>query len=150
MVAALAIGVALLLAMVAAAGWAARTLPADARVPLNAGVPEYSVWLPKLRGLAAWVGVGAVAFAAFAALTLNSLAADWAQSLRVVLLPGVMLVVLAAQAGAVIVARRSSGCVPGPPAQAASPEAGEGLPAGSEGVALHLDRRAHNAQNVAG
>jgi hypothetical protein len=102
------IGGVVLLGMVAAAAYAARTLPADARVPLNAGMPEYSVWLSKSAGLAAWLGVGVAAFAAFAALTLNSLADNWAQSLRVVLLPGVMVVVLAAEAGAVIVARRAA------------------------------------------
>ena len=69
-------------------------------------MPEHSIWLSKPAALAAWLGAGVVAFAAFAALTLNSLAADWAQSLRVVLLPSVMTVVLAAEAGAVIVARR--------------------------------------------
>jgi hypothetical protein len=115
-VAALAVGAVLLLGMVAAAGYAARTLPTGARVPLNAGMPEHSIWLPKPTGLAAWLGVGVVAFAAFAALTLNSLAADWAQSLRVVLLPSVMMVVLAAEAGAVIVARRCAASGPVPPA----------------------------------
>lgn len=108
MVAAVVIGGVFLLGMVAAAVYAARTLPADARVPLNAGMPEYSVWLSKRAGLAAWLGVGVAAFAALAALTLNSLADNWAQSMRVVLLPGVMLVVLAAEAGAVIVARRAA------------------------------------------
>ena len=96
----------LLLGMAVVAGYAARVLPAGARVPLNAGVPEHSFWLPKPAGLAAWLAVGVVTFAVFALLTLNSLAADWATSLRVVLLPGVMLVVLAGEAGAVIVARR--------------------------------------------
>jgi hypothetical protein len=75
-------------------------------VPLNAGVPEYSLWLPKAAGLAAWLVAGAVTFTAVATVALNSLAADWATSLRVVLLPCAMLIVLAAQAGAVIVARR--------------------------------------------
>lgn len=113
MLAALVTGGALLLAMVATAGYAARALPPGARVPLNAGMPEHSVWLPRLAGLAAWLAVGAAAFAALAALTLSGLAANWAQSLRVVLLPGVMTVVLAAEAGAVIVARRQAGREPG-------------------------------------
>jgi hypothetical protein len=107
------IGGVLMLGMVAVAWHAARVLPAGARVPLNAGVPEYSVWLPKVAGLAAWLGAGAVTFAAVAAVTLDRLSADWATSLRVVLLPCAMLIVLAAQAGAVIVARRyASGPVP--------------------------------------
>jgi hypothetical protein len=106
LVAAVVIGGVVLLGMVAAAGYAARTLPAGARVPLNAGVPEYSVWLPKPAGLAAWLALGAVTFAALAFLTRSSLAANWAESLRVVLLPCTMLVVLAAEAGAVISARQ--------------------------------------------
>jgi hypothetical protein len=104
--AAVVIGGVLLLGMAVVAGYAARVLPAGARVPLNAGVPEHSLWLPKPAGLAAWLAVGVVTFAVFALVTLNSLAADWATSLRVVLLPGVMLVVLAGEAGAVILARR--------------------------------------------
>jgi hypothetical protein len=105
-VAALVIGGVFLLGMVAATGYAARTLPAGARVPLNAGVPEHSVWLSKPAGLAAWLGAGVAAFAVLAALTLNSLSANWADSMRVALLPSVMLVLLAAETAAVIVARR--------------------------------------------
>ena len=106
MAAAVVIGGVFLLGMAIVAGYAARVLPAGARVPLNAGVPEYSFWLSKPAGLVAWLAVGVVTFAAIALVTLNSLAADWATSLRVVLLPGVMLVVLAGEAGAVILARR--------------------------------------------
>jgi hypothetical protein len=112
-VAALVIGGVFLLGMVAAAGYAARTLPAGARVPLNAGVPEHSVWLSKPAGLAAWLWVGAAAFAAFAALTVTGLSANWALSVRVVLLPCVMMVLLAAEAGALIVARRAAAGLPG-------------------------------------
>jgi hypothetical protein len=100
------IGGLLMAGMVAVAWYAARVLPAGARVPLNAGVPEYSVWLPKAAGLAAWLVAGAVTFTAAAAVALDSLSASWATSLRVVLLPCAMLIVLAAQAGAVILARR--------------------------------------------
>src|SRR5262249_22195396 len=106
--------------MVATAGYAIRALPPGARVPLNAGVPEYSVWLPKPAGLAAWLAVGAATFAALAGLTLSGLAANWAQSLRVVLLPCVMTVVLAAEAGPVIVARGRAPSRPDPEARAAS------------------------------
>jgi hypothetical protein len=118
--AAVAIGGVLLLGMAVVAGYAARVLPAGARVPLNAGVPEHSVWLPKPAGLAAWLAAGVVTFAVFALVTLNSLAANWATSLRVVLLPGVMLVVLAGEAGAVILARRQ---VTDARTQAAEPDA---------------------------
>lgn len=126
MVAALVIGGVFLLGMVAATAYAARTLPAGARVPVNAGVPERSVWLPKPAGLAAWLGAGVAAFAVFAALTLSSLSANWAQSMRVVLLPCVMMVLLAAEAAAVMVARRCAEPVipetSGPPAATAQAE----------------------------
>jgi hypothetical protein len=126
--AAVVIGGVLLLGMAVVAGYAARVLPAGARVPLNPGVPEYSLWLPKPAGLAAWFAVGAVTFAAFATVTLNSLSADWATSLRVVLLPGVMLVVLAAEAGAVILARRQ--CAEGQ-TQATEPDAAQETASGA-------------------
>jgi hypothetical protein len=100
------IGGVFLAGMVAAAGYAAWALPAGARVPLNAGTPEFSLWLPKPAGLAAWLGAGVVIFAALASVTLSGLSANWATSMRVVLLPGVMMVVLAAEAGAVITARQ--------------------------------------------
>ena len=107
------IGGVFLAGMVATAGYAVWTLPAGARVPLNAGMPEFSYWLPKPAGLAAWLGAGAVTFAAVAAVTLNGHAATWASSLRVVLLPCAMMIVLAAEAGAVISARqRADGRVP--------------------------------------
>jgi hypothetical protein len=106
LVAAVVIGGVFLLGMVAAAGYAARTLPSGARVPLNAGMPEYSLWLPKFAGLAAWLGVGVAAFAAVALVTLSGVAANWATSLRVVLLPCAMMIVLAAETGAVISARQ--------------------------------------------
>jgi hypothetical protein len=104
--AALVIGGLLLLGMVAAAGYAIRALPADAGVPLHAGAPEYSVWLSKRAGLAAWLGIGAAAFAVVASVTTSGIADSWSQSLRVVLLPSVMCVALAAEAAAIISARR--------------------------------------------
>jgi hypothetical protein len=126
--AAVVIGGVLLLGMAVVAGYAARALPAGARVPLNAGVPEHSFWLPKPAGLVAWLVVGVVTFAVFALVTLNSLAANWATSLRVVLLPGVMLVVLAGEAGAVIVARRQ---FTDGPNQATEPAATHEVPSGA-------------------
>jgi hypothetical protein len=109
------IGGVFLAGMVAAAAYAAWALPAGARVPLNAGTPEFSLWLPKPAGLAAWLGAGVVIFAALTSVTLSGLSANWATSMRVVLLPGVMMVVLAAEAGAVITARqRADDRAPGP------------------------------------
>ena len=82
-------------------------LPGDARVPLHAGSPEYAVWLSKRAGLAVWLAAGAVAFAALAWLTLGRVAANWATSMRVTLLPAVMFVALAAEVAAIILARTS-------------------------------------------
>ena len=104
--AALVIGGLFLAAMACMAGYAARTLPAGARVPLNAGVPEHSLWLSRRAGLAAWLGAGAVAYAVLAFLTGSGIAANWFPSVRTVLLPAVMLVVLAAETGAIVTARR--------------------------------------------
>lgn len=107
MIASLTIGGLLLAGMVAAAGYAVRTLPADARVPLHAGAPEYSVWLSKRAGLAAWVAIGVAAFAAVASVTVSHVAVNWSPSLRVVLLPSVMCVALAAEAAAIITSRKN-------------------------------------------
>jgi hypothetical protein len=106
--AALVIGGFFLAGMVGVAVYAAVTLPPGARVPLNVGVPERSRWLSRPAGLAAWLGVGAVAYAAFAVLTVSGIAANWYPAVRAVLLPCVMLVVLAAETGAVISARQRS------------------------------------------
>lgn len=106
MIASLVIGGVLLAGMAAAAGYAIRTLPADARVPLHAGAPEYSVWLSRRAGLAVWLGIGVAAFAAVAALADSRAADNWSPSLRLVLLPSVMCVALAAEAAAIVTSRR--------------------------------------------
>lgn len=98
----------LLAGMVAATGYAAVRLPRDARVPLHAGSPEYSVWLSKRAGLSIWLTAGAVAFAALAWVCLSRAAANWATSMRVTLLPAVMCVALAAEVAAIVLARRSA------------------------------------------
>jgi hypothetical protein len=107
MIASLAAGALLLTGMVIATWYAAVRLPGDARVPLHAGSPEYSLWLSKRAGLAAWLAAGAVVFAALAWLTLSRAAANWAASMRVTLLPAVMCVALAAEVAAIILARRA-------------------------------------------
>jgi hypothetical protein len=107
MIASLAVGALLLTGMIIATWYAAVRLPGDARVPLHAGSPEYSLWLSKRTGLAAWLAAGAVVFAALAWLTLSRAAANWAASMRVTLLPAVMCVALAAEVAAIILARRS-------------------------------------------
>lgn len=106
MVVAIGGGGLLLAGMIALAGYAIRTLPADARVPLNVGLPERSAWLSRRAGLGAWLGIGAAAYAALAWLTVSGASANWLPAVRAMLLPCVMLVVAAAQAGAVITARK--------------------------------------------
>jgi len=105
----LVIGGLLLAGMVAAAGYAVVRLPGDARVPLHAGSPEYSLWLSKRAGLSVWLAAGAVAFAVLAWVCLSRAAANWATSMRVTLLPAVMCVALAAEVAAIILARTSAG-----------------------------------------
>jgi hypothetical protein len=117
--AALVIGGMLLVGMVVAAGYAVAVLPPDARVPLHAGAPEYSVWLSKRIGLAIWLAAGTAAFTILAFLTLSDVADNWAASVRVVLLPSVMCVALAAEAAAIITARQR--CAAQQPAEAAVP-----------------------------
>jgi hypothetical protein len=102
---AVVIGGVFLASMAGVTGYALRALPAGALVPLNAGVPEHSVWLSRPAGLSAWAGIGAAAYAVGTALTV-AVGANWMPSVRMVLLPCVMLIVLAAQVGAVICARR--------------------------------------------
>ncbi len=134
--ASLVIGGVLLLAMIVAAGCALVSLPKGARVPLHAGAPEYSVWLPKPAGLSAWLAVGALAFGGLASLTASRVAAGWATSMRVTLLPAVMCVALAAELAAIISARRlaevSRTPAPGAPGAPAPPgprhRAGDGAP----------------------
>ena len=111
-------------------------------MPLHAGAPEYSVWLAKRAGLASWLGIGAAAFAVFAGLTISAIADNWSPSVRVVLLPSVMCVVLAAEAAAIISARArgAAGELPTEPApepgRCRSPERGassaHGAPAAAE------------------
>lgn len=128
------IGGVLLLGMVAAAGYAIRTLPPGAVVPLHAGAPEHSVWLSKRAGLAAWLGIGAAAFAVVASVTTSAIAGNWSPSLRVVLLPSVMCVALAAEAAAIISARqRGAGAGGDAPADVPAPvRADAPAPAGAE------------------
>ena len=112
MTASLAVSGVLLFAMAVTAVYAVASLPRGARVPVNAGIPERSVWLSKPAGLAVWLAAGAVAFAVLAWLTRSDLAANWAMSMRVTLAPAALCVVLAGEAAAVITARQAVS--PGP------------------------------------
>jgi hypothetical protein len=110
--ASLAISGGLLLAMAVTAGYAVAVLPRGARVPVNAGTPEHSVWLSKLAGLAVWLAAGAVAFGLLESLTRSAVAVNWATSMRVTLPPAALCVVLAGEAAAVITARQAAAPTP--------------------------------------
>ena len=108
MAASLIVGGVLLLAMVVASGRAAVTLPAEARIPVHVGSVEHRYLASKRAGLVIWPAVGAVLFGVVGGITRSSLAADWVPGVRDVLTPAVMIVVLAFQIGALVLARRGS------------------------------------------
>jgi hypothetical protein len=105
-VASLVIGGVLLLAMIAASGWAAAALPADARVPIHFGSDEHCYWIPKRAGLVIWPAAGAVLFGILGGFSASSVASDWVPGVRDVLMPAVMCVVLGFQVGALVLARQ--------------------------------------------
>ena len=111
MAASLIVGGVLLLAMVVASGRAAVTLPAEARIPVHVGSVEHRYLASKRAGLVIWPAVGAVLFGVVGGITGSSLAADWVPGVRDVLTPAVMIVVLAFQIGALVLARRGSAWV---------------------------------------
>jgi hypothetical protein len=138
--ASLAISGVLLFAMAVTAGYAIVSLPPGARVPVNPGTPEHSVWLSKVAGLAVWLAVGVIAFAALESLTRSAVAVNWAASMRVTLPPAALCVVLAGEAAAVITARQaagpasaSSGLGPGAGARRQEEPAAQGAGGGAEG-----------------
>ena len=109
MVASLVVGGILVLAMVAASEWAAVTLAADARIPIHFGSPERCFLVSKHAGLIIWPAAGAVLYAVIGSVAGSSLAADWVPSMRDVLVPAVLCVVLGFQVGALVLARRGAG-----------------------------------------
>jgi hypothetical protein len=106
MVASLAVGGALLLAMIAASGRAAATLAANARVPIHFGSAEHCYWASKRAGLVIWPLAGALAFGALGGVALSGLAAGWVPGVRDVITPAVLCVLLGFQVGALALARR--------------------------------------------
>jgi hypothetical protein len=114
-VASLAVGGVLLLAMIAASGRASFTLASDARVPLHFGSAEYCYWASKPVGLVVWPVAGAVVFGVLGGVAASGLAADWVPGVRDVITPAVLCVLLGFQVGALVLARRGPevGGVPG-------------------------------------
>ncbi len=106
MVASLAVGGALLLAMIAASGRAAVTLAAAARVPVHLGSAEHCYWVSKRAGLVLWPTAGALVFGVLGGVTGSGLAAGWVPGVRDVITPAVLCVLLGFQVGALALARR--------------------------------------------
>jgi hypothetical protein len=110
--ASLVVGGVFLLAMIVASVWAAVTLPADARIAIHCGFVEHCYLAPKRAGLVIWPALGAVVFGVLGEIAASSLAADWVAGVRDVLVPAILGVLLAFQAGALALARRGFAGVP--------------------------------------
>jgi hypothetical protein len=103
-VAALAVGGVLLAAMIAASGYAAVTLPAQARIPLHFGSYDHVLLVAKRAGLVLWPAAGALLYGILGGISASGLAAGWVPGVRDVLTPAVMCVVLGFQVGALVLA----------------------------------------------
>jgi hypothetical protein len=104
--ASLIIGGVLLLAIVAASGWGAVVLPADARIAVHYGSENHQYLVSKRAGLFIWPALDVILYGALGGIIASRLAVGWVPGFRDVLVPAVMVVVLAFQAGALITARR--------------------------------------------
>ncbi len=100
-------GSVLLVAMIAVAGYAAVTLPADAQVPVHYGIGGYNNWQPKRVAVALWAGVAVLLYV----LILVTAAAAGAHGTlaAAVILPVAQLIVIANQLGAIRAARARTG-----------------------------------------
>jgi hypothetical protein len=126
MVASLAIGGALLLAMIAASGWAAVTFTPDARIPVHFGSDRHCYWVSKRTGLVIWPAAGALCFGILGAVTASSMASNWVPGVRDVLMPAVMCVLLGFQVGALVLAGQHRD-----PANVTIPAVGTGADSGT-------------------
>jgi hypothetical protein len=106
MTAALAVGGAVLLAMVCVSWYGWVTLPGDARVPVHFGV-TYNNFVPKRVGLIIHPAAGAVVLVITAVA--GKSAGHPSHGAPLVIFPVIMAVLLVVQIGAITVARRRSG-----------------------------------------
>jgi len=123
-VASLAVGGVLLLAMIAASGRGAVTLGADARVPIHFGSVEHCYWASKRVGLVVWPLAGAVVFGGLGGVAASGVASGWVPGVRVVIVPAVVGVLFGFQVGALVLAARGPGSV-------VVPEGGAGAGSGT-------------------
>src|ERR1700689_4403919 len=104
MMASLAVGAVLMLAMIAASALGAVRLPADARIGIHCGSVEHCFFVSKRAGLIIWPVLGAVLFAVLGGITKSNLAVGWVPGVRDVLVPAVLFVVFGFQVGALVLA----------------------------------------------
>ena len=127
----LIVGGVFLLAMIVASAQAAFALPAGARIAIHCGFVEHCYLASKRAGLVIWPALGAMVLGGLGGIADSPLAAGWVPGLRDVLVPAVLAVLLAFQAGALILARRGfAGIAAAPVPLEEEPE--RGSPARSE------------------
>jgi hypothetical protein len=106
MVASLAVGGVLMLAMIAASARGAVRLAPDARIGVHCGSVEHCFLVSKRAGLIIWPAIGAVLFVVLGGIAKSSLAAGWVPGVRDVLVPAALVVAFGFQVGALVLAGR--------------------------------------------
>jgi hypothetical protein len=109
MMASLAVGGVLLLAMIAASARGAVRIAPDARIGVHCGSVEHCFFVSKRAGLIIWPAIGAVLFVVLGGITKSSLAAGWVPGVQDVLGPAVLFVVFGFQVRALVLAGRGAG-----------------------------------------
>jgi hypothetical protein len=105
----LAAGGLLVLAMIAMStrGW--RTLPPDARVPVQRGLRGYGTYLSKTAGLVTWPASGIVVYGLYIGVFAEDLATHYrGTEMPLLFLPVVLAVLIRGQMGALRAAATSS------------------------------------------
>jgi hypothetical protein len=102
-------------AMIGISWYGARTLPPDARIPLHFGIGTYNNFASKTTGLIIWPVGGVVVFALLTAVYEGVIKPNHGGSAKapLIILPVVLAVTVAAQWGAISLARRNATSGPG-------------------------------------
>lgn len=91
--------------MIGVSLYGARMLPADARIPLHYGLGSYNSFAPKTAGLIMWPAGGALIFGIDAAIDAAVVKPNHASPrATLIILPVVLVILIAAQVGAIKVA----------------------------------------------
>jgi len=96
--------------MIGISWYGARTLPADARVPLHFGPGGYGSFAPKTMGLIMFPVGGAVIFALLVAVSEHAIKGNHGGSgtVPLIILPIALTVIIVTQWGAIAVAKRNT------------------------------------------